>query len=164
MKPRSHENRPHRLVQAFVARETAPEVARKLAQDGEEVRRFIRENLLFGRMSLEAGRSPTAWQSLFQALWVAGIAVEAEERTEVLRVIGGAAGPLEAIQARIAAGTEHIITSTESATLTAVTGKVLDVLDDLYDASLVLAHQLLEQAKATEAARTRKREEGTKCQ
>lgn len=164
MKRRNVEARPHRLVSAFVAKETAPEVARKLAQDGAEVRRFIRENLLFGRMSLEAGRSPTAWQSLFQALWVAGIAVEAEERTDVLRVIGGAGTPLEAIRERLEAGTDHLITSADSATLKAATEKVLDVLDELADASLVLAHQLLEQAKATEAARARELKRATPCQ
>lgn len=142
---------PSRLLARLVTRHRAPEIVREIAADAGEMRRWLTENLLFGRASLDYDTTGTAWQSLFQALYVAGLAAETEGQADLLRVIGGASGPLDAIKARIEAGRQPVIVEAESATLRAVTERVLAALQTLPDATLVLSHQLMEQVRRRQA-------------
>jgi hypothetical protein len=135
----------------MVTRHRSPEIRAAVSADAGEVRRFIEQNLLYGRASLDYDPTGTAWQSLFQALYVAGIAAESEGQQDLLRIIDGASGPLDAIKARIEARCETVILEAESMTLRAVTEKVLEAIEEMPDATLVLAHQLMEQAKRKQA-------------
>lgn len=145
---------PSRLLARLVTRHRAPEIAREIAADAGEVRRYIEQNLLLGRMCLEHAPSGKAFASIVSALRVAKLAAEAKGLPTLVRVIDGAEGPLQAILARHQAGTLRAL-NTELATLSAVCQVVLGEIDRFAAPDLVLAYQLDRRYRAAAGSRAK---------
>ena len=134
-------HRPSSLLTRLVTRHRAPEITAEIADDAHQVRRYISENLLLGKMCIEFAPSDKAFASIVSALRIAKLAAEAKSLPTLVRVIDGAEGPLQAILARHQAGAMRAL-NTELATLAAVCQVVLEELDRFDAPDLVLAYQL----------------------
>lgn len=116
-------------------------------KDAAAVRRFVRQNMLFGVMAMQNSPSVRAYDSIVRALRVAKAAAYIEGLDDVVRVIDGCEGPLHAIHQRHDAGRlamghhEHI-------TLRAVGQVVADAIDVMPDRAMIIAYETVEAERA----------------
>lgn len=143
------------LIALQIARAQMP----LIEQDAEEVRRCITNNLLLGRLVLEADPNKTGFDSICVALRTCYLVAEANNDESLMRVIAGCEKPMKAIMDReIKTGTLSML-PLERATIMATSERVLTDLDGFNDTDLVLAysHFKAEQmaARAAQAPKNR---------
>ena len=133
---RSH---PSRLLARLLGQ--PDRTAQLIAENAAEVRKYVEQNLLLGAMCLESAPSEHAFASIVSALRVAKLASEATGKADLVRVIDGCEGALQAILRRHEAGAMRA-TGLELVTLSGACRLVTEALPEFENADLVLAFEL----------------------
>lgn len=112
-------------------------------KDAAAVRRFVRQNMLFGVMAMQHSPSGRAYDSIVRALRVAKAAAYIEGMDDVARVIDGCEGPLHAMYQRHTAG-RLAMGYHEHHTLRAAGQVVADAIDVMPDRAMISAYETVE--------------------
>lgn len=137
-------------IPSLIAKQIARDQMHLIEHDAAEVRQFITNNLLLGRMLLEAAPNQKGFDSICAALRTCYLIAEARKDESLKRVIAGCERPMVAILERYETTGEIMPLQLELATVVAVSNRALDALDDFDDSDLVIAHAqyLAEQQEA----------------
>lgn len=124
----------------LIAKQIARDQMHLIEHDAAEVRQFITNNLLLGRMLLEAAPNQKGFDSICAAMRTCYLIADARGDKSLLRVIEGCERPMVAILERCEAHGEVKPLQLELATIVAASNRALDALDDFSDTDLVIAH------------------------
>ena len=127
-------------IPSIIAKQIARDQMHLIEQDAAEVRQFITNNLLLGRMLLEAAPNQKGFDSICAAMRTCYLIADARGDKSLLRVIEGCERPMVAILERCEAHGEVKPLQLELATIVAASNRALDALDDFSDTDLVIAH------------------------
>ena len=127
-------------IPSLIAKQIARDQMHLIEQDAAEVRQFITNNLLLGRMLLEAAPNQKGFDSICAAMRTCYLIADARGDKSLLRVIEGCERPMVAILERCEAHGEVKPLQLELATIVAASNRALDALDDFSDTDLVIAH------------------------
>ncbi len=116
-------------------------------KDAAAVRRFVRQNMLFGTLAMQHSPSVRAYDSIVRALRVAKAAAYIEGLDDVARVIDGCEGPLHAMYQRHTAG-RLAMGHHEHTTLRAAGQVVADAIDVMSDRAMIVAYETVEAERA----------------
>ena len=125
---------------SLIAKQIARDQMHLIEHDASEVRRFITNNLLLGRMLLEAAPNQKGFDSICAAMRTCYLIADARGDKSLMRVIEGCERPMVAILERFEEHGEVKPLQLELATIVATSNRVLDAMDDFSDTDLVIAH------------------------
>ena len=127
-------------IPSLIAKQIARDQMHLIEQDAAEVRRFITNNLLLGRMLLEAAPNQKGFDSICAAMRTCYLIAESRGDKTLMRVIEGCERPMVAILERFEAHGEVKPMQLELATIVAASNRALDDLEIFSDIDLVIAH------------------------
>ena len=127
-------------IPSLIAKQIARDQMHLIEHDAAEVRRFITNNLLLGRMLLDAAPNQKGFDSICAAMRTCYLIADARGDKNLMRVIEGCERPMVAILERCEALGEVKPLQLELATIVAASNRALDALDDFGDTDLVIAH------------------------